>query len=52
MARTSTRKSKGCPMCKYYKHMDHGQAIRKPFSELRKIGKTRRVSRHDLGREA
>lgn len=35
-------------MCKDYKFRDHGQAKRKPFSELRRIGNARRVSRHDL----
>lgn len=30
-------------------HQDDGQARRKPFSELRKFGKIRRMSRHDLG---
>lgn len=36
-------------MCKYYKHANEGQSVRKPRTELRKIGKSRRVSRHDLG---
>lgn len=35
-------------MCKGYKHRDAGQSVRKPWSELRKIGKKRRVSRHDV----
>lgn len=36
-------------MCKYYKFKDNGQSIRKPLAELRKLGKRKRVSRHDLG---
>lgn len=49
MARTSTRRWKGCRMCKPYKDASNGQAERKPVSELRRIGQARRVSRHDLG---
>lgn len=49
MARTSNRRWKGCAMCKYYKDDRHGQSIRQPVSTLRKIGKAKRVSRHDLG---
>ena len=40
---------KGCPLCKPHKDAVNGQAYRKPASELRRIGKKRRVSRHDLG---
>lgn len=36
-------------MCKPHKQAKNGQAARKPWPELRKIGKKRRVSRHDLG---
>lgn len=42
------RRWSGCQLCKSYKFRDAGQSERKPFSELRKIGKLRRVSRHDL----
>jgi hypothetical protein len=49
MARTSNRRWKGCQLCKPHKHAGNGQAVRKPASELRRIGKKRRVSRHDLG---
>ena len=42
---------KGCAMCKPYKFKDHGQAERKPWAELRYLGKRKRVSRHDLGLE-
>jgi hypothetical protein len=40
---------KGCGLCKPHKHGANGQSVRKPFSELRRLGKVRRVSRHDLG---
>lgn len=36
-----------CMMCSI--HRDAGQAARKPWPELRRIGKARRVTRHDLG---
>jgi hypothetical protein len=29
--------------------MDESQKTRKPWSELRKIGKKRKITRHDLG---
>lgn len=35
-------------MCKDYKFKDAGQAQRKPWTELKKMGKKSRVSRHDL----
>ena len=50
MTKLSTHKRwKGCAMCKGYKFRDLGQAQRKPWSELRRLGKSRRVTRHDLG---
>ena len=49
MARTSNRRWKRCRLCKPRKHAGNGQAVRKPLAERRQIGKTRRVSRHDLG---
>lgn len=49
MARTSSRRWKGCQLCKPYKHAGCGQAQRKSWGDLRSIGKKRRVSRHDLG---
>ena len=49
MARTSTRRWKGCMMCKPNKHADEGPAHRKTVAELRSIGRARRISRHDLG---
>lgn len=47
-SQSTHRRWSGCPICKSYKHRDAGQSVRKPFSELRKIGKLRRVSRHDI----
>ena len=49
MARTSNRRWKGCQFCKPHKHAACGQAHRKAWPDLRRIGKKRRVSRHDLG---
>ena len=49
MAHSPHRRWKGCPLCKDHKFRDHGQAVRKPIAELRKIGKRKRVGRHDLG---
>ncbi|HTU38915.1 MAG TPA: hypothetical protein VMF35_13030 [Acidimicrobiales bacterium] len=40
---------KGCRLCKPHKHRAHGQAVRKPIPELGRLGKRRRVARHDLG---
>jgi hypothetical protein len=48
MAHSPHRRWKGCQLCKPYKFRDLGQAERKPWSELRKLGKRRRVARHDL----
>lgn len=42
---------KGCQLCKPYKFKDAGQAERKPWAELRAMGKRRRVSRHDITTE-
>lgn len=49
MAHSTHRRWKGCQLCKPQKFRDLGQAKRKPVGELRRIGKRRRVSRHDLG---
>ena len=49
MARTSTRRWKGCQLCKPHKHDANGQSVRQPWAVLRKTGKKRKVSRHDLG---
>jgi hypothetical protein len=49
MAHSPHRRSKGCQLCKAWKFRDHGQRQRQPTSVHRKIGKRRRVTRHDLG---
>lgn len=46
MATSSTRRWKGCRLCKMHKHKDCGQAIRMPWKELRKLGKKRKINRH------
>lgn len=49
MPRTSHRRWKGCPLCKPHKHAGNGQADRKTRTDLRQLGKVRRVRRHELG---
>jgi hypothetical protein len=49
MAHSPHRQHKGCSICKPHKLRTHGQSERQPRSSLRKIGKTRRITRHDLG---
>ena len=49
MARTSSRRWKGCRLCKPHKHAGNGDAARKSVGELRQLGKARRVRRHELG---
>lgn len=39
----------GLQLCKPHKHAGHGDATRKPVTELRAIGKRCRLTRHDLG---
>jgi hypothetical protein len=51
MARTSNRRWKGCALCKQHKHAGHGDAYRAPFRVNRKVGKKRRWSRHEIGRD-
>lgn len=46
MARTSSRRWKGCLLCKPHKLASNGDAIRKPWAENRKMGRKRRVKRH------
>lgn len=48
MPRTSNRRWKGCQLCKAHKHAGHGDAVRMPWSVVKKIGKKRRVSRRDV----
>lgn len=49
MARTSTRRRKGCGLCKPWKHAGHGDAYRMPPSALRQFPapNSSRISRHD-----
>lgn len=49
MPYSPTRRHKGCTVCRPYKVRGSGIAARTPLPALRKIGKLRRVSRHDLG---
>jgi len=49
MSTSPHSQAKGCGLCKPHKHSGNGQAVRKPWGELRQIGKVRRVSRHDMG---
>jgi hypothetical protein len=37
MARTSSRRWKGCPMCKFYKHAGYGDGERMPYSARRQF---------------
>jgi len=48
MARTSSRRWKGCRLCKPHKDARHGDAYRMPPSALRHFGRSRRVSRRDV----
>lgn len=49
MARTSTRRRKGCGLCKPYKLANYGDAERMPFAVRRQYGKKRRLGRGDIG---
>jgi hypothetical protein len=49
MAHSPHRRHKGCQLCKPLQHLDAGQAVRQPWPALRRLGKRRRVDRHDLG---
>jgi hypothetical protein len=40
---------KGCYLDRPHKHREQGQSARKPLPELRWLGKSTRVSRHDPG---
>lgn len=48
MARTSSRRHKGCRICKPHKHAGNGDAARIPFRDVRKVGRKRRWNRHDV----
>ena len=47
--KSPTRRQKGCAMCKFYKNSQMPMKTQKSWNELRKLGKKRRVTRHDLG---
>lgn len=49
MARTSNSRWKGCRLCTPHKHAGNGDGRRKHVTELRYLGRTKRVTRHDLG---
>ena len=50
MARTSSRRWKGCAQCKYWKFAGYGDAVRTPPRELRRMGgRVKRVRRRDPG---
>ena len=49
MAHSPHRQRKGCGLCKPHKLRTHGQAVRQPWSVLRKVGKKRRIRRRDIG---
>ena len=49
MARTSSRRSKGCQLYKPWKHAGHGDAYRIPAAAIRRMcGRTRRVARRQV----
>jgi hypothetical protein len=48
MPRTSTRRWKGCQLCKPHKNASHGDSERMPWTVARKFGKKRRASRKDI----
>lgn len=47
MPRTSSRRWKGCPMCKPNKFAQQGDNYRMLFRDLKKFGRLKRVNRHD-----
>jgi hypothetical protein len=46
---SKSKRQKGCGLCRPNKFHDGGQSARQPPATLRKVGKERCVSRHDLG---
>jgi hypothetical protein len=50
-ARTSSRRHKGCQLCKPWKLARHGDAYTQPPSAVRQLGarRARKISRHDVG---
>ncbi|MFE6745994.1 hypothetical protein ACFVGM_09095 [Kitasatospora purpeofusca] len=49
MAHSPHRRRKGCGVCRPWQIRGNGPARRAPWPVLRKIGKRRRLGRHDLG---
>lgn len=48
MARTSTRRWKGCMLCKPHKFAGNGDSYRQPVQVQREMGSDSRWNRHDL----
>lgn len=42
------KNQKGCPLCKPWKDHRVGRAQREPAAVLRKLGKTKRITRNEL----
>jgi hypothetical protein len=53
MARTSSRRRKGCGLCRPWKHAGHGDAYRMPPAAVRQFGarRARRISRRQIERD-
>lgn len=49
MAHSPHRRWRGCRVCKPYKIRGAGRAYKEPMPLMRKLGKRRRITRHDLG---
>lgn len=49
MAHSPHRRWKGCRVCTPYKIRGAGRAYKESVSTMRRIGKLRRLRRHDLG---
>lgn len=48
MPRTSNRRWKGCPMCKYYKFAQQGDGERQGRVLQLELGRSSRINRHDM----
>ncbi|MFC9786980.1 hypothetical protein [Rhodococcus sp. NPDC127528] len=44
-----SRTWRGCALCKPHKRRGQGRARREPVAVVRQLGKSRRLSRRDLG---
>jgi hypothetical protein len=49
MAHSPHRRWRGCRVCDTHKIRGAGRAHKDPFPLIRKLGKRRRLTRHDLG---